>query len=134
MSSADPYSRVEYRRLIAWPRRIRREWPLLDRALSSGPSRRVLDLGCGTGEHARFLAAQEFEVVAVDASPSMLEKAREEALPSHLRFVEGDLSALGDLVEGTFGGSWWMVRGSMIQVRILAGVLQGTYDGFYGPR
>ena len=105
MMSADPYSRVEYRRLIAWPPRIRREWPLIEKALSSGPSRRLLDLGCGTGEHARFLAAQGFEVVAVDASPSMLEKAHEEPVPTNLRFVEGDLAGLGDLVDGRFGGA-----------------------------
>ena len=40
--SIDPYSRVEYRRLIAWPKRIQREWSLLERVLSSGPSRRVV--------------------------------------------------------------------------------------------
>ena len=105
MASADPYSRVDYRRLIAWPRRIRREWPLIDRVLSSGPSRRVLDLGCGTGEHARFLAEKGFEVVAVDASESMLEKAREQPVPPNLRFVAGDLADLGELVDGQFGGA-----------------------------
>jgi SAM-dependent methyltransferase len=106
---SDPYSRVEYRRLIAWPERIRREWPLLERVLSSGPVRRVLDLGCGTGEHSRFLAAQGFEVVGVDASESMLAKALEEPLPANLRFVAGDVSRLdeigGELGEEPFGGA-----------------------------
>lgn len=111
MSSHDPYSRVDYRRMIAWPGRIRREWPLLDEVLSSGPVRRVLDLGCGTGEHARFLASQGFEVVGVDASESMLEKALEEPLPPNLRFLAGDVSRLGELDdellggEGAFGGA-----------------------------
>ena len=108
-SVSDPYSRVEYRRLIAWPERIRREWPLLERVLSSGPVRRVLDLGCGTGEHSRFLAAQGFEVVGVDASESMLAKALEEPLPPNLRFVAGDVSRLdeigGELGEEPFGGA-----------------------------
>ncbi len=138
MSSADPYSRVEYRRLIAWPRRIRREWPLLDRALSSGPSRRVLDLGCGTGEHARFLAAQEFEVVAVDASPSMLEKAREEPaadLPpgppggatENLRFIAGDLAALDALVDGRFGGA--VCLGNTLPHLVSREALDGFFHG-----
>ena len=101
----DPYSRVEYRRLIAWPQRIEREWPFLERILATAPSRRVLDLGCGTGEHARRLAAAGFEAVGVDASESMLEKAREEPLPDNLRFVLGDMRDLGSAVEGSFGGA-----------------------------
>lgn len=103
--SEDPYSRVEYRRLIAWPQRIEREWPFLERILDAAPSRRVLDLGCGTGEHSRRLAAAGFEVVGVDASESMLEKAREEPLPDNLRFVLGDMRDLGRAVEGSFGGA-----------------------------
>lgn len=101
----DPYSRVEYRRLIAWPQRIEREWPFLERTLETAPSRRVLDLGCGTGEHSRRLAAAGFEAVGLDASESMLEKAREEPLPDNLRFVLGDMRDLGRAVDGTFGGA-----------------------------
>ncbi len=101
----DPYSRLDYRRQIAWPKRIEREWPLLGEVLAPGPSRRVLDLGCGTGEHARFLVAQGFEVIGVDASASMIEQAREEALPPGLRFVHGDVAELDRLTEGLFGGA-----------------------------
>ncbi|HSN85517.1 MAG TPA: class I SAM-dependent methyltransferase, partial [Thermoanaerobaculia bacterium] len=80
MADHDPYSRVDYRRMIAWPQRIEREWPFLERILATGPSRRVLDLGCGTGEHSRRMAAAGLAVVGVDASESMIEKAREEPL------------------------------------------------------
>jgi SAM-dependent methyltransferase len=104
-SSRDPYSRVEYRRLIAWPERIRREWPLLEEVLSSGPSRRVLEVGCGPGQHARALAEAGFEVVAVDRSPAMLESATEEPVPDGLRFVLGDMTAVDRLVEGRFGAA-----------------------------
>ncbi len=102
---SDPYSRLEYRRLIAWPARIRREWPLLEDALAKGPSKRLLDLGCGTGEHARFLVEQGFEVAGVDASASMIEKALAEPLPPGLRFVHGDVAELESLIEGRFGGA-----------------------------
>ena len=107
-TTEDPYSRLDYRRLIAWPKRIQREWPLLEEVLSSGLSRRVLDLGCGTGEHARFLTEQGFEVVGVDVSASMIEKALdapsapEGPSPS---FIHGDVAELESLTEGHFGGA-----------------------------
>lgn len=104
-SSTDKYSRIEYRRLIAWPRRIEREAPLLEKVLSTGPSRRLLDLGCGTGEHSRFLVSRGYEVVGVDSSPSMLAAAREQPLEPGLEFVEGDIRQLARAVEGHFGGA-----------------------------
>jgi SAM-dependent methyltransferase len=99
----DPYSRLSYRRLIAWPARIQREAPFLREVLAGSPSRRLLDLGCGTGEHARFLQAEGFEVTGVDASEAQLAQARE-AGPGP-EFVKGDLSALGEAVGGSFGGA-----------------------------
>ena len=38
----DPYSRVEYRKLTAWPERIRREWPLIEEVFASAASRHLL--------------------------------------------------------------------------------------------
>lgn len=102
---SDPYSRIDYRRLIAWPERIRREAPFLEEVLGRGPDRRLLDLGCGTGEHSRYLASQGFEVVGVDRSESMLAKAEEAGSEPRVRFVRGDLKDLGSLVEGSFDGA-----------------------------
>lgn len=41
--------------------------------------RDVLDLGCGIGRHALYLAAQGFNVTATDASPAGIEEARSTA-------------------------------------------------------
>lgn len=101
----DLYSRLDYRRAIAWPRRIAREWPFLERVLETGSSPRVLDLGCGTGEHARYLTSQGYQVVAVDASESMLARALEGPPEEGLEFVHGDLREIDLEVEGTFGGA-----------------------------
>lgn len=73
--------------------------------MSSGPSLRLLDLGCGTGEHSRFLATRGFEVVGVDRSPAMLAAALEQEPVPEVEFVEGDLSQIDQLVSGQFGGA-----------------------------
>lgn len=101
----DPYSRLDYRRMVAWPKRREREWPLLARVLAAAPSKRVLDLGCGTGEHARLLAENGYEVLGVDRSAAMIARARDAGEPPGVRFVEADLSELGDSVDGKFGAA-----------------------------
>ena len=49
----DQYAKFDYGRLINWDDRLKREWPFFDELLGGAPSRRILDLGSGTGEHAR---------------------------------------------------------------------------------
>lgn len=101
----DPYSRTQYRKLIAWEARIRREGPFLLRLLAQAPDRSVLDLGCGTGEHVAFFAQQGARAVGLDRSEAMLESAREHEARGHGRFVQGDAleaaTVLGD--EAPFG-------------------------------
>jgi 2-polyprenyl-3-methyl-5-hydroxy-6-metoxy-1,4-benzoquinol methylase len=40
----------------------------------------VLDIGCGTGEHALFFAAEGYDVWGIDSAPLAIEKAQEKAL------------------------------------------------------
>lgn len=56
--------------------------------------RSVLDLGCGTGNHAIPLARRGYRVCGVDRAPAMLERARRKAAAvggAELQFVLGDL-------------------------------------------
>ncbi|HEX5964575.1 MAG TPA: class I SAM-dependent methyltransferase [Pyrinomonadaceae bacterium] len=48
------------------------------------PIVKILDLGCGTGNHALRLAARGYEVTAVDQSPHMLAEAERKAAASSL--------------------------------------------------
>jgi cyclopropane fatty-acyl-phospholipid synthase-like methyltransferase len=45
----------------------------------------VLDIGCGTGEHALFFAGEGFEVWGIDSAPLAIQKAREKADKRELR-------------------------------------------------
>ncbi len=62
---------------------------------------RVLDAGCGTGEHVLMLAARGLESTGVDAAPRAIEvaraKATERGLPA--RFLVWDVLRLADLGE-----------------------------------
>lgn len=60
---------------------------------------RVLELGCGTGTNAIFLAQSGFDVTAVDLSSAALELAREKAAQAKVKinFVEADVTAMPNL-------------------------------------
>src|SRR5918999_826846 len=71
---------------------------LLDRLLQTygnGPVRSVLDLGCGTGNHALPLAKRGYAVVGVDRSAGMLKSARKKAASGQVdgkpNFYHGDI-------------------------------------------
>lgn len=79
------------------------EVALIERILAghgfAGP-RRLLDLGCGTGNHALPLAQRGHSVVGVDRSPAMLAQARikTDAARHCVEFRSGDIRNL-DLAE-----------------------------------
>jgi 2-polyprenyl-3-methyl-5-hydroxy-6-metoxy-1,4-benzoquinol methylase len=60
---------------------------------------RVIELGCGTGTNAVWLASQGFEVTAVDLSPLAVGRAQERAVAAgvHVRFLTADVLNPPDL-------------------------------------
>jgi len=64
---------------------------------------RTIDLGCGTGDNAIFLAQHGFEVMGVDYATSAIEKARRKADTAKVKveFLVDDLTNL-QKVNGTF--------------------------------
>lgn len=64
---------------------------LFERYFSSGTGR-VLDLGCGAGRTAAVLDERGYDVVALDVSKPMIERAQ--SLFEHLEFQVGDASDL----------------------------------------
>lgn len=65
------------------------------------PGRKVLDLGCGAGDHAAFFRGQGMEVLCVDLSEEMILLCREKGLDAQVMDIE-ELS----LPEGSFDGIW----------------------------
>jgi SAM-dependent methyltransferase len=99
------FSRTEYRRVIAWPERIRREAPFFERCLGARPGK-LLDVGCGTGEHARHFAELGWHVVGLDVAERMIEQAQDYAGPTaaggSTRFEQRDASEAAALGEAPF--------------------------------
>ena len=101
----DPYNQIDYGSLIDWPRRLAREAPFFLELFVSLPFRRILDLGSGSGEHARLFASHGFEVAGIDLSPAQVEQARARGAGANVTFIAGDISRAGELVSGPFGAS-----------------------------
>ena len=114
------FSRSEYRKVIAWPDRIRREAPFLESvfggAAARGLPRSILDVGCGSGEHARHFAELGWTAVGVDTSEAMIESAREiagaTATGGSARYEQRDGAAVAGLEECPFGGALFLGNGA----------------------
>lgn len=76
-----------------------REVAFLARQLPLPTYRRVTDLCCGSGRHARLLAAQGYELIGVDANPAALKAARQRDGDA-VTYVRADLRRLSS-VEGS---------------------------------
>ena len=87
---------------------------LIVEVLELHPGDWVLDLACGSGDHARRLAKRGLEVLGLDIAPSLIAHCRQEAEEEGLetpRFEEGDMRHLdydGEfdallLLSGSFG-------------------------------
>lgn len=72
------------------------------------PGRHVLDVGCGTGADAVFLARHGVRVTGIDISSAMLEEARSRAalagLSDMVQVILADIEDLSSFQEGMFDG------------------------------
>ena len=78
------------------------EEPVVRHAVGDPHGLIVLDLGCGTGRHALWLAASGASVTAVDFSEGMLEEARRKPGAEQIRFICHDLYLPLPLADGEF--------------------------------
>ena len=78
------------------------EEPVVRVALGDVRGLAALDLGCGTGRHALWLAAHGAAVTAVDFSEGMLAEARRKPRAEAIRFLVHDLTTPLPLPDGAF--------------------------------
>lgn len=78
------------------------EGPIVRDRLGDVAGLEALDLGCGTGRHASWLAEQGAVVTAVDFSEGMLNEARRKAGAARIAFLTHDLHAPLPFPDGTF--------------------------------
>lgn len=114
----------------------------------NGRVRTVLDLGCGTGNHALPLAQRGYEVVGVDRSAAMLDRARQKAITGQFnakaKFYQDDICSFR--VERSFDAALMMfaVLGYQLEnERVLAALRTARkhlapgglfiFDVWYGP-
>jgi ubiquinone/menaquinone biosynthesis C-methylase UbiE len=70
----------------------------LDELFKAHGCKSIIDVGCGTGNHATRLHRLGYEVTGVDVSLNMLRKAREKAEGKKIRFLHGDMKKLEKVV------------------------------------
>ena len=94
----------EYDYFVNWPQRLQYELPFIQRQLQAVGAQRVLDVACGTGQHALALAAAGFAVTATDLSAAMIEQAKANARRAghRARFVVAGFGQLRARLDGDF--------------------------------
>ena len=60
--------------------------------------RSVIDIGCGTGNHALRLSKMGYQVTGVDVSSTMLEIAKAKDKEAKIKFIQGDMKKLEKVV------------------------------------
>ncbi len=63
------------------------ECNFLEKEINYSKNIKILDMGCGTGRHSIELAKRGYNVVGIDLSESMLNRAKEKALDENLAII-----------------------------------------------
>jgi 2-polyprenyl-3-methyl-5-hydroxy-6-metoxy-1,4-benzoquinol methylase len=94
----DFYEKIadDYERMTDEPARLTREIPFLLREIQQIGGTEVLDVGCGTGGHARALAGKGLHVLGIDTSAAMIDKARAGPRVEGARFEQATVADIAN--------------------------------------
>lgn len=94
--------------------RMKHEMPDLLKVFSKNKVKKVIDIGCGTGDHAIELARRGFTVVGTDRSDAMIEEANKrraklpKALVKKVNFYRGETASILGKLNETFDAAIFM--------------------------
>lgn len=105
-SAAEFYDTLssDYDAMIGFQKRIVSEEPIFRELVNRYSVTNALDAGCGTGFHSVLLSRLGVDVIGVDVSARMLERARKNALEfgSTAQFVQSDFLTLPTVINERF--------------------------------
>jgi 2-polyprenyl-3-methyl-5-hydroxy-6-metoxy-1,4-benzoquinol methylase len=111
------------------------ECDFLEKELNFNQNLKILDVGCGTGRHSIELAKRGYNVVGIDLSESMLNRAKEKALAQNLtvNFQQYDARNLPfqnefDLAIMLCEGGFCLMESDEMDFQILQGISQALKD------
>jgi trans-aconitate methyltransferase len=95
--------------------------------LDPQPGERVLDLGCGSGELTAQIAARGAQVVGVDSSAEMLERARVRFPDLDVRLGDAENLAVGERFDAAFSNAalHWMTQPDDVLSGVRAALREG---------
>lgn len=103
LNSSEFYDRLAraFDVMTDWESRLAHELPFLQQTLDQHKAQRVLDTACGTGWHSIALAQRGYITAGCDASPEMIERAKENATQAGVpvRFEPADFTRLDIFAE-----------------------------------
>jgi len=125
------YDELDYDRMVNWPKRLTYELPWIEQQLAAIGARRVLDVACGSGQHAIALMQRGYEVTGVDLSSGMIERAKANAATAGVagRFVIGSFGELASQVGGAFDAL--LCLGNSLPHVLTNQALQATLSDFH---
>lgn len=85
------YDRIAKNYVTAYQSMDEPDWQHWEKFIADLQGKRVLDMGCGTGDASRYMAEKGLNVVGIDLSEEMLSIARKQ--PASIEWVKGDICA-----------------------------------------
>src|SRR5680860_1704373 len=92
-----------YDQQINWAKRFNTEKDFFFSLFNSNNTKKMLDIGCGTGRHAELFSSFVSEVFAMDPSKEMIDYSREKVIKAkNVKLIHGGFKELANITDGGF--------------------------------